>query len=103
MGTIETDPTGGKTGEGEITTDSPRSDKERNLMKQSFSETADKLGMTTSALQATLWYYEQALYSAHGSAKESWSFSDAAQRAKDEEDSSFNFGNNKGLKALAGR
>lgn len=92
MGTIETDPNAGLYGE--VTTDAPRSDKERNLMKQSFAETADKLKMSTSALQAVLWYYEQALYSAHGSAKESWSFSDAAKRARDEEDSTFKFGNN---------
>lgn len=54
-------------------------------MKQSFSEVAQKLGLTTSSLQAVLWYYEQALYSAHGTPKESWSFSDAAARAQAEE------------------
>ena len=54
-------------------------------MKQSFSEVAQKLGLTTSSLQAVLWYYEQALYSAHGTPKESWSFSDAARRAQTEE------------------
>lgn len=54
-------------------------------MKQSFSEVAQKLGLTTSSLQAVLWYYEQALYSAHGTPKESWSFSDAARRAQVEE------------------
>jgi hypothetical protein len=54
-------------------------------MKQSFSEVADNLKLTTSSLQAVLWYYEQALYSAHGTPKESWSFSDAARRAQAEE------------------
>ena len=89
MGTAEVAP------DGELYTDRPRSGRERELMKKSFSETADKLGMTTSSLQAVLWYYEQALYSAHGSAKESWSFSDAAQRIADDENSSFNFGHNR--------
>jgi hypothetical protein len=80
MGTIETDPESG-----EVTSDSPRNQQERALMKQSFSEVAQKLGMTTSSLQAVLWYYEQALYTAHGVPKESWSFSDAARRAQAEE------------------
>lgn len=80
MGTIEIDPNGE-----EIASDSPRNQQERGLMKQSFAETAEKLGLTTSSLQAVLWYYEQALYTAHGVPKESWSFSDAALRAQAEE------------------
>jgi hypothetical protein len=80
MGTIEVEPE-----TGEITSDSPRNAQERSLMKQSFAEVASKMGMTTSSLQAVLWYYEQALYSAHGTPKESWSFSDAARRAQAEE------------------
>jgi hypothetical protein len=86
--------------------DSPRSDKERGLMKQSFAEVAQKLGKSTSGLQAVLWYYEQALYDVHGSAKETWSFSDAAKRAADEQ-GGFNFGHNEklksGLDTLAGK
>jgi hypothetical protein len=80
MGTIEVDPESG-----EIASDAPRNQQERSLMKQSFSEVATKLELTTSSLQAVLWYYEQALYSAHGTPKESWSFSDAARRAQAEE------------------
>lgn len=102
MGTAEIAP------DGELATDRPMNAKERELMKQSFKETADKMGMTTSSLQAVLWYYEQALYSAHGSPKESWSFSDAAKRVADEEASSFKFGANapatkSGLDTLAGK
>lgn len=107
MGTTEVDPTGGKNGEGEISTDSPRSSKERKLMQQSFQETAQKLKLSTSALQAVLWYYEQALYDAHGSSKESWNFADAAKRASDEEFSQFKFGEpeeeHAGVSALAGK
>lgn len=80
MGTIEIDPESG-----EITSDLPRNQQERSLMRQAFEETAQKLGLTTSSLQAVLWYYEQALYTAHGTPKESWSFSDAAARAQAEE------------------
>ena len=79
MGTIEHDP---KTVE--ITTDSPRNQAERQLMTKSFEETANKLGLSTSALQAVLWYYEQGLYDVHGAAKESWSFADAAKRVQQE-------------------
>jgi hypothetical protein len=87
MGTTEIDPNGE-----EISSDRPRNAKERELIKQSFQETAQKLNLTTSALQAVLWYYEQGLYDVHGSPKESWSFSDAAKRAADEEFNSFKFG-----------
>jgi len=80
MGSIETDPESG-----EITSDSPRNQQERALMKQSFADVANKLSLTMSSLQAVLWYYEQALYTAHGTPKESWSFSDAARRAQAEE------------------
>lgn len=99
MGTMEF----GKDKEGndEIKSDSPRNGAERALMKQSFEGTAKKLGLTTSSLQAVLWYYEQALYGAQGIPKESWSFRDAAQRAAREEAAipesertGFNFGAN---------
>ena len=95
MGTIEHDPE-----TGEITSDTPRNGTERKLMAQSFSETADKLGISTSALQAVLWYYEQGLYTAHGVPKESWSFADAAKRVQreqptdDRSNEDFNFGKN---------
>ena len=79
MGSIEVEPE-----TGEIASDAPRNQQERALMKLSFSEVAQKLGLTTSSLQAVLWYYEQALYTAHGTPKESWSFSDAARRAQSE-------------------
>lgn len=115
MGTMEfgTDP---HTGDLEITTDSPRNNTERGLMKESFEKTAGKLGLSTSSLQAVLWYYEQALYRAHGVPKESWSFSDAASRVAKEasappeaEQTGFDFGENKGkdeapnVKAKEGR
>lgn len=80
MGTMEFEPS-----TGEITTDAPRNAQERDLMRQSFHSVANELGKSTSALQAIMWYYEQALYRAHGIPKESWSFSDAAKRVQDEE------------------
>lgn len=81
MGTLDTR----AAAEEDISTDAPRNNAERALMREVFERTAEKLGMTTSALQAVLWYYEQALYTAHGVPKESWSFSDAAERLRDEE------------------
>lgn len=83
MGTMEF----GKNPEGdmEIRSDSPRNQTERGLMKQSFEEAAQRLGKSTSQLQAIMWYYEQGLYRAHGLDTESWSFSQAARRAADEE------------------
>lgn len=100
MGTMESG-INSISGEPEIQPSSPRNKTERDLMHQSFSETADKLGLSTSSLQAVLWYYEQALYSKQGIPKESWSFRDAAKRAvsempKGEEAESFNFGSKKG-------
>lgn len=110
MGTIETRENP-KTGETEISSDSPRNGAERDLMKQSFEHTAKKLNLTTSSLQAVLWYYEQALYRAHGVPKESWSFSDAAKRVQkeqsgtpenEEEQTGFNFGDNADKKTTGG-
>jgi hypothetical protein len=82
MGTTEVDPEAGKYGE--ATTDAPKNNTERKLMSQSFEETAKKLNLTTSSLQAILWYYEQGLYDVHGAKKESWSFADAAKRIEKE-------------------
>jgi GNAT superfamily N-acetyltransferase len=78
MGTQEIAP------DGELR-DSPRNNTERGIMKQSFEHAAGKLGLTTSSLQAVLWYYEQALYGAHGVPKESWNFADAARRIQQEQ------------------
>src|SRR5579859_2531022 len=112
MGTLDLDPRIEEKGKMNSVSDSPRNNTERALMKESFSKTADKLGLTTSSLQAVLWYYEQALYRAHGLPVESWSFSDAAKRVAKEakageaEQTGFNFGENAkekgGADALAG-
>jgi hypothetical protein len=103
MGTLDLDPRIGDKGKMISESDAPRNNTERTLMKQAFGETADKLGLTTSSLQAVLWYYEQALYRAHGLPVESWSFSDAAKRVGKEasapsesEQSGFKFGANEG-------
>jgi hypothetical protein len=64
---------------------------ERRLMHQSFNETAQKLGITTSSLQAVMWYYEQALYDKHGVPTTPKSFSEAARAARDREFSTLKF------------
>lgn len=101
MGTLDLDPRIEDKGKMTSESDSPRNNAERSMMKESFEKTAGKLGLTTSSLQAVLWYYEQALYRAHGLPVESWSFSDAAKRvaaeakaAPEAEQTGFNFGEN---------
>lgn len=84
MGTLDLDPEIGDKGKVSAESDAPRNDSERKLMRESFEKTANKLGLSTSSLQAVLWYYEQALYRAHGVPVESWSFADAAKRVRDE-------------------
>jgi hypothetical protein len=80
MGTLEWDE------EGKLKTDTgTRNDKERALMTKSFSEVAEDLGLTTASLQAVMWYYEQALYTAQGIAKRTGTFSGAAARLMMEE------------------
>lgn len=83
MGTLDPTERGGLVGD--YVMDRPRNNTERSLMKESFQEAAKQTGLSTSSLQAVLWYYEQALYSAHGVPKESWSFADAARRVEKEE------------------
>jgi hypothetical protein len=107
MGTLE-EPITDKGGKVSMRSDAPRNGAERGLMKESFEHVAKKLGLTTSSLQAVLWYYEQGLYSAHGAAKKSLSFSDAAKRVQSEEAAtpemernSFNFGDNEKQGGLA--
>jgi hypothetical protein len=102
MGTLDLDPRIEDKGKLLSESDVPRNNTERGLMKESFEKTATKLGLTTSSLQAVLWYYEQALYRAHGLPVESWSFSDAAKRVAKEanapsekEQTGFDFGANK--------
>lgn len=103
MGTLDLDPRIEDKGKVTSESDVPRNDTERKLMKESFEKTATKLNLSTSSLQAVLWYYEQALYRAHGLPVESWSFSDAAKRvaketnaAPEAEQTGFNFGENEG-------
>lgn len=99
MGTLDLDPRIEPRNKITSESDTPRNDAERGLMKESFEKTAGKLGLSTSSLQAVLWYYEQALYRAHGLPVESWSFSDAAKRvagekSAQEQQTGFNFGEN---------
>ena len=105
MGTLDLDPRIEDKGKLTSESDAPRNNTERALMKESFEKTANKLGLTTSSLQAVLWYYEQALYRAHGIPVESWSLSDAAKRVGKEasappesEQTGFNFGAKEGAK-----
>lgn len=89
MGTAELDK------EGKLV-DQPRNTKERQIVKQSFEEAAKEMNMSPSSLQAVLWYYEKALYEAHGVTKVgATTFSEGAQKVADDEATTFNFGANK--------
>lgn len=60
--------------------DAPRNDAERETMDKAVGILANKLGMEPMDVQATLWYYEQQLWKAHGAKAESGSYSKAAER-----------------------
>lgn len=55
-----------------------RTPSERKLIKAWVRELAEKNGMTASAMQAALWYYEQRLFRNHGIQSESTNFSGSA-------------------------
>ena len=54
---------------------------ERDNIKEIVSELADRNGISPSAMQAALWYYEQRLFRNHGIQTESENFSGAALKA----------------------
>jgi hypothetical protein len=66
--------------EGEQIQDVPRSPSERQVMDVAAADLAERMGMDPADVQATLWYYEQQLYKAHGAPSESGSYSKAAER-----------------------
>lgn len=55
-----------------------RTPSERKLIKAWVRELAEKNGMTASAMQAALWYYEQRLFRNHGIQSESTNFNGSA-------------------------
>ena len=59
----------------------PRGKAERKLMQRLFTDAANEVGITPSAFQAQLWYFEQRLYRNHGIDAPSTSFSEAAEKA----------------------
>lgn len=61
--------------------DAMRGKAERAIVKQLVRDAAQQAGITPSAMQAALWYFEQRLYRNHGIRSESTSFSDAAREA----------------------
>lgn len=59
-----------------IIQETPRTDNERNVMREAAKTMADTLGLEVHELQAALWYMEQQLYKRMGAAVESYSFVD---------------------------
>lgn len=67
----------GKDKKGEpIIQETPRTDNERNIMREAAKTMADSLGLEVHELQAALWYLEQQMYKRMGAAVESYSFVD---------------------------
>jgi hypothetical protein len=56
--------------------ETPRTDTERNIMREAAAEAANTLGLEVHELQAALWYLEQQMYKRMGAAVESYSFVD---------------------------
>jgi hypothetical protein len=54
----------------------PRTDAERNIMREAARIAAEELGLEVHELQAALWYMEQQMYKNMGAAVESYSFVD---------------------------
>ncbi len=56
--------------------ETPRTDGERNIMREAANRLAKDLGLQVHELQATLWHMEQQLYKNMGASVESYSFVD---------------------------
>jgi hypothetical protein len=56
--------------------ETPRTDTERNIMREAAATAAESLGLEVHELQAALWYLEQQMYKRMGAAVESYSFVD---------------------------
>jgi hypothetical protein len=60
--------------------DLPRNQNEQKTMRLAALELSKILKIDVNAMQAVAWYYEQALYKAHGADVEPFSYSDAARK-----------------------
>lgn len=52
----------------------PRSDRERNIMREAVKMVAEDLNLQVSELQAAIWYFEQELWTKSGNASPSYSY-----------------------------
>lgn len=76
MGTLITEGKKGKL----FIQETPRTDVERNIMREAANRLAKDLGLQVHELQATLWYMEQQLYKNMGASVESYSFVDGVNK-----------------------
>ena len=54
--------------------ETPRTDRERNIMREAVKMVADDLNLQVSELQAAIWYFEQELWTKSGNASPSYSY-----------------------------
>jgi len=58
----------------EVLQETPRSDEERNIMREAVDIASKKLGLEPSELQAIIWYFEQELWTKAGNRSPSYSY-----------------------------
>ena len=63
----------------QVIQETPRTDRERDIMRKSVTLAANKLGLDVSELQAVIWYFEQELWTKAGNVSPSFSYVTAVE------------------------
>ena len=64
--------------------ETPRTDRERDIMRKAVTLAADKLNISVSELQAVIWYFEQELWTKAGKLSPSFSYVTAVNKLNNE-------------------
>jgi len=64
--------------------ETPRTDRERDIMRKAVTLAADKLNLSVSELQAVIWYFEQELWTKAGKVSPSFSYVTAVNKLNNE-------------------
>ena len=63
----------------QVIQETPRTDRERDIMRKAVTLAANKLGLDVSELQAVIWYFEQELWTKAGNVSPSFSYVTAVE------------------------
>ena len=63
----------------QVIQETPRTDRERDIMRKAITLAANKLGLDVSELQAVIWYFEQELWTKAGNVSPSFSYVTAVE------------------------